>query len=197
MMKLQVVTLVSLLALPLGCSNSEKASDSKAAPASHQMESYRELSTVATVQAVDEAERRLTLKTPRGYVFTCKVDERVTNLPRIRPGDQVAITYTQSLAVQVVKKGEGQADQPILTDPAADGEQPRGNLTRELTMTAEVAAIDQKNNSITLRDGSGDLRSFSVRHPERLSRLHVGDHLWIRYTEGTAIAVEPARADAR
>jgi hypothetical protein len=189
-MKKYLACLVSLLALPLGCSHSESA------PASR-VESSREVSTVATVQSVDQEKRTITLKGLRGNIITCKVDDRVKNLPRIHPGDRVAITYTEALAVQVVKKGEGTEDQALVMDQAAEGEQPRGAVTRTVSLTADVVAVDKKNGSITLRDREGNVRTFFVRHPERLSGVKVGDTLWIRYSEGLAVSVEPAPAEAK
>jgi len=189
-MRKSLAYLFSLLALPLGCSSSEPE------PASR-VESSRTVSTVATVQSVDQQNRSVTLKGMRGNVVTCKVDDRVKNLNRIHPGDRVAVTYTEALAVQVVKKGEGKDDQSIITEQAAEGEQPKGAAVRTVSLTADVVAVDRKNGTITLRDRDGDVRTFAVRHPERLSAVKPGDTLWIRYSEGMAVSVEPAPAEAK
>ena len=190
-MKTYLASLMSLLALlPLGCSSSEPK------PASR-VETSRTVSTVATVQSVDQDNRTLTLKGIRGNVVTVKVDERVKNLSRIHPGDRVTATYTEALAIQVVKKGEGKEDQSIITDQAAEGEQPRGAATRTVSMTAEVVAVDKKGGTITLRDREGSVRTFLVHHPERLDMVKPGDTLWIRYSEGLAVSVEPAPAEAK
>jgi hypothetical protein len=190
-MKIYLACLASLLAAALGCSSS-----SQPAPTSR-VESTREVSTVATVQSVDQENREITLKGPRGNVVTCKVDERVKNLSRINPGDRVAVTYTEALAVQVVKKGEGQEDQALITEQSPEGERPKGTAVRSVSLTADVVSVDQKNGSITLRDRQGDVQTFFVRHPERLTGVKAGDTLWIRYTEGLAISVEPTQAEAK
>jgi hypothetical protein len=184
------LALVSLLALPLGCSSSEPQPGSR-------VESSRTVSTVATVQSVDQQNRTLTLKGIRGNVITTKVDDRVKNLSRVHPGDRVAVTYTEALAIQLVKKGEGKEDQSIVTDQAAEGEQPKGAAVRTVSMTAEVVAIDKKGGTITLKDREGTVRTILVQHPERLDMVKVGDTLWIRYSEGIAVSVEPAPAEAK
>jgi hypothetical protein len=189
-MKKHLACLMSLLALPLGCAKSEPAPTSR-------VEDTREVSTVATVKSVDQENRTITLKGLRGNVVTCKVDERVKNLSRIHQGDRVAVTYTEALAIQVVKKGEGTNDQAVITDQAAEGEKPKGSVTRTVSLTADVVAVDKKNGSITLRDREGDVRTFYVRHPERLDSVKPGDTLWIRYSEGMAMSVEPAPAEAK
>ena len=167
-MKKHLACLVSLLALPLGCAKSEPA------PASR-VENSREVSTVATVKSVDQENRTITLKGLRGNVVTCKVDDRVKNLSRIHPGDRVAVTYTEALAIQVVKKGEGTNDQAVITDQAAEGEKPKGSVSRTVSLTADVVAVDKRNGSITLRDREGDVRTFYVRYPERLNSVKPGD----------------------
>jgi len=189
-MKKHLASLLTLLALPLGCSSSEPAPESR-------VESSRQVSTVATVQSVDQESRIITLKGMRGNVVTCKAGDRVKNLSRIHPGDRVAVTYTEALAIQVVKKGEGTDDQSIITDSAAEGEQPKGSVERTVSLTADVVAVDKKNGSITLRDRQGDVRTFFVRHPERLNAVKPGDTLWIRYSEGLAVSVEPAPTEAK
>ena len=192
-MKMKVfAALLSVVALPLACSNKEQAPT----PTSR-FESSREVTTVATVETVDQAKRTITLKGPRGNTISVRADERVRNFDQIKPGDRVTITYSEAMAVQVVKKGEGQQDVAVITDQAATGEQPRGSMTRQISVTAEVVAIDRANGSITLRSPDGDVRTVYVRHPERLSAVKVGDHLWIRYSEGLALAVEPAPTEAK
>ncbi len=183
-------SLVALCVLPLGCSKPEPQPVSR-------VESSREVSTVAIVQSVDQDARTVTLKNPKGESFRVKVDDRVKNLSQVRPGDRVMITYSEAMAVQVVKKGEGQEDQAIVTESAPAGDKPKGSVTKTISTVAEVLGVDQKKGSITLRTKDGDVETVYVRHPERLAGVRTGDHLWIKYTEGVAVSVEPASAEVK
>jgi uncharacterized protein YraI len=57
----------------------------------------------ATVDAVDYANRKVTLKGPAGNKRTIDVGEEVKNLDRVKPGDQVDIRHTEALAIEITK----------------------------------------------------------------------------------------------
>lgn len=58
---------------------------------------------VATVEAVDLANRKVTLKGPQGNTRTIDVGEDIKNLDRVKPGDQVDIRHTEALAIAITK----------------------------------------------------------------------------------------------
>ena len=55
----------------------------------------------AIVQTIDLKNRVVTLKDKDGHVADIKVGEKVKNLPQVKVGDQVEVTYTQALAIAV------------------------------------------------------------------------------------------------
>ena len=59
------------------------------------------LERTATVQAIDLDKRMVTLKGEQDNVFDLKEGEEAKNLPQVKVGDQVAITYTEALAIEV------------------------------------------------------------------------------------------------
>ena len=179
--------LLALGALPFGCS-SESKHETAASPV---YESERTVTTVATVVAVDQEHRKITLKGPQGNVITCSVDERVRNLSKVKEGDQVALTYQEAAAVKVVKKAEKAEKDEVLIQ-APEGGKPKGARVEQTTMTAEIVAIDKARGTISLKGPSGEVTTVAVRHPERLAGVKVGDLLWISYSEALAVSVEPA-----
>lgn len=193
MARTSFAALFALCALPFGCSSDSGDGRSSAGPL---YESEREVTTVATVQSVDLATRKITLKGPHGNTFTCAVDERVRNLPQVKEGDRVALTYREAAAVRVVKKAE-QAEQDEVVVQAPAGEKPKGGVVREASMTAEIVAIDKARGTVTLRASDGDVTTVTVRRPERLAGLKVGDLLWISYSEALAVSVEAASDEVR
>ncbi len=56
-----------------------------------------------TVEAVDHAKRRVTIKSPEGKTRTMKVDPSVTRLDEVKKGDQVVLRYTEAVAFSVRK----------------------------------------------------------------------------------------------
>ncbi|EEF57867.1 hypothetical protein [Pedosphaera parvula] len=57
----------------------------------------------ATVEAIDQSNRTLTLKSPEGTSIHLKVDPAVKEFDQLKQGDQVAIVQTQAVAVEVTK----------------------------------------------------------------------------------------------
>ncbi len=55
----------------------------------------------ATVEAIDQAKRLVTLKGPEGKSRTIKVDPRVKRLQDVKKGDQVVVRHTEGLAIYV------------------------------------------------------------------------------------------------
>jgi hypothetical protein len=151
------------------------------------------LTTVtATVEAIDQATRMVTLKGPEGNTFTFKAGEEVRNLPQVKVGDQVIAKYYEALAVEVKKPGEatpGVTKEEAL-GRAKPGEKPAGVMASQVTITATVQAIDTKKPSVTLKGPEGNIKEIKIKDPKRLENVKVGDLVVITYTEALAISVE-------
>jgi Cu/Ag efflux protein CusF len=147
----------------------------------------------ATVEAIDLKNRMVTLKGPDGKSTKVHVDEQVRNLPQVKKGDQVVVTYYESLAFEVNRPGTGAPGVVVAEDVrrAQPGQRPGGTAAQAVTLTATIQAIDTKANTVTLKDPDGELTTIKVRDPSRLEKVKVGDLIDITYTEALAIAVEP------
>jgi len=145
----------------------------------------------ATVEAIDTAKRELTLKGPEGKVVIMEVPESVKRFSEIKVGDQLTVRYTEALLVDVhkadasAKLGET-AEAGLERTPGA---KPAGVLTRTVTSTVEVASVDAKAPSITVREADGNTVSFRVRDPKKLEGVNPGDKLVVTYKEAVAVSV--------
>lgn len=152
------------------------------------------VTVTAIVQSVDVKNRLVTLKGPDGQVATVHVDERVKNLPQVKKGDQVTVTYYESIAYDVLKPGEAKPGVAtagdVVTAPA--GQKPGGAGAQVTTVTATISAIDKKTQHVTLRGPDGNTVSVKVKDPTRLDKVKVGDLVQITYTEAVAVSVDPA-----
>ncbi|HEX7901050.1 MAG TPA: hypothetical protein VF950_25040 [Planctomycetota bacterium] len=194
-MRATLAMMAAALALPLGCAEAEPEPGPRA-EATPLYESSKQVSTMATVTAMDVDKRKVTLKGPYGNVITCQVDDSVRNLSAIEVGDRVAVTYVEAMAVEVVKKTSDSAEQ-VVVERSAEGEKPAGKATRESAVTAEVLSIDRGHGTITVQIPSGEITTVAVRRPERLSALKVGDLLRVTYRESVAMMVEKAPDEVR
>src|SRR5262249_11565934 len=105
----------------------------------------RSVTKTATVQKVDLKTRHVTLKRPDGTTFTTVVDPEVHNLPQVKKGDVVSITYKESVAYEVKKAGHAHpgAGAKVDVTRAAPGEKPGGTVTKTLNVRMTIIGIDK------------------------------------------------------
>jgi len=146
----------------------------------------------ATITAIDKATRDVTLKGPQGNELVLTAGPDVKNFDQMKVGDQVAVEYVQALTLEL-KKGGGlvvaRTDQKGAV-AAKPGEKPAGAIGRQVTVVADVIAVDAAKQSITLK---GPQRTVEMRiaDPEQFKRIAKGDQVEATYTQALAMAVTP------
>jgi hypothetical protein len=114
----------------------------------------------------------------------------VRNLPQLKAGDTVTVTYAEALAYEVRKGGEAAAAvTTVAGDRAEPGEKPAGALARQTTLTVLITAIDKTMPSVTFQGANGETRTIKVLRPEKLEGVSVGDTVEVTFTEAVAIEV--------
>ncbi len=190
--------LVFVVAVLFGLSMSGLVFAAEQAPAAEKPLSVKKeqvVTATATVEAIDLQKRVVTLKGKKGNVFDVTVGEEARNLPQVKVGDQVVVKYYESIALRLVKPGEGVAgvQETEALARAKQGEKPRGAVGRQVTLTATITAIDKKKQMVTLKGPEGKSVTVKAEHPENLKKVKVGDEVEITYTEALAISVEKAK----
>jgi glucose/arabinose dehydrogenase len=155
----------------------------------------REITVNATVQAIDLEKRVVTLKGAEGKVFDVKVGPEARNLPQLEVGDNVAVTYYESIAYRLLKPGEAAvpSQQAAVMDRAKEGDKPGAMAAEAVTLTATIEAIDKKAKTATLKGPNGKSITVKAQDPKNLEHVKVGDEVVITYTEAVAISVTPAK----
>ena len=148
----------------------------------------------ATVTAIDPTNRTVTLKGSKGNVVELAVGDDVRNFEQIKVGDVVVAEYTKAMSLTLTKKGVTSASQQASMSRSAAGVKPGGAVGREVTVIADVVAVDPKAQTVRLKGPGGNMVDVLVDNPEILARVHKGDHVEAVYKEAVAISVEPAAA---
>ena len=150
------------------------------------------ISTTATVDTVDAAKRKVTLKFADGKTQTYKMGPEVKNFDQIKVGDQVKATYAESVAVFVRKSDEKpSADEVQTIQLAPKGAKPGVLMTDTFEVTAKVEAIDYKKRTVTLKGPEGNLKTVPVdKGVKNFKNVKVGDEVVMKITEAMAIYVE-------
>ena len=190
--------LVFVVVVLFGLSTSGLVFAGEKAPATEKPLSVKKekvVTAIATVEAIDLQKRVVTLKGPKGNVFDVTVGEQARNLPQVKVGDQVEVKYYESLALRLVKPGEGVAgvQETSALARAKEGEKPGGMAGSQVTLTATITAINKKTHEVTLKGPEGKTITVKAEHPENLRKVKVGDEIEITYTEALAISVEKAK----
>lgn len=148
----------------------------------------------ATITAIDKATRDVTLKGPQGNEVTVTAGPQVKNFDAMKVGDKVDVDYVEALTLELKKGGGlvvGRTEQAGAVS-AKPGQQPAGAVGRQITVVANVVAVDAAKQTVTLK---GPQRTVELRipDPEQFKRIAKGDQVEATYTQALALAVEPAK----
>jgi hypothetical protein len=146
----------------------------------------------ATVAAVDQKTRKVTLKDDQGNTVSFTAGPEVKNLAQVDVGDLVVAEYIETVSIRVVAAGEAEvgAAGGAVVAKAEPGQKPAGGVAGGVTVVAELMAIDKKNETATLKLPDGQSKTIKVREPKNLDRVKIGDKVIITYAEAMAITVE-------
>jgi hypothetical protein len=148
----------------------------------------------AKVEAIDMTNREITLKGPAGNSVTFTVDKRVKRLNEVKVGDYITADYYLSIAADLreptaeeeqhpITMLEGAAKAPPGTAPAAGG-------LRRFKVVTTVEGLDRPTQTITVKGPRGNYVTARVADPANLTKMKIGDHIVVTYTEALAISLE-------
>ena len=148
----------------------------------------------ARVEAIDKAQRQVTLKGPKGNVRTVTAGPDVRNFDQINVGDMVVVRYVEELTLTLKKDGKELRSNAEVTDGARAkaGEKPAGIVGRQVEVTADVIAVNAKTQTLTLK-GPNRTVELKVPDPKQFKMVKVGDQIQAVYTEALALSVEPVK----
>jgi len=182
-----VLVLVALVA----CAGSGGSGSDTAAPL--RREETQVVAVRATVKAVDQKKRLITLTDESGGESVFYADEAVKNLPQVKPGDHLVGQLSQSVVLELRKATpeEQAAGASVLelTAAAEPGQKPAGLFVRQIQAVLTVESIDKTAGTATLRGPAGNSHTIPARDPRNLDRVKVGDTVVATYTEALQLEV--------
>jgi Cu/Ag efflux protein CusF len=149
----------------------------------------------ATVEAIDQKTREVTLKGPKGNKLSFVAGPEVKNLAQVQKGDEVVIEYVQALAMELKKSAKTAVSRTITegAQTAAAGQKPGVVAARKIAFVAKVDAIDTKTNVVTL-SGVEHTVDLKVKDPAVLKNFKAGDFVEGAYVEAMAVSVQKPAA---
>jgi propanediol utilization protein len=140
------------------------------------------------------AARTVTLKGPKGNVVDVVAGGEVRNFDQIKVGDLVVARYVEALTLELKKTKVAASDVKVREEAAKakPGERPAAAGARQVTVVADVVAVDPVKSTITLKGPKGKEVTLNVQNPEQFKVVKKGDQVEATYTEALALSVEPA-----
>jgi len=172
----------ALAAMPVGAQQPQVA-DAKAAA---------EMTTItAKVEAVDLANRTVTVKGPLGRTVALKVDDRVKNLAQVKAGDEIVLKYFEAVSVALVKGGAGRSATTTSTGPvtAPAGAKPAAAMAQQTKIVARVDKVDPARQVVLLEGPGGRYAEVKVKDADVFKNIKAGDDVDITYTEAVVVEV--------
>jgi hypothetical protein len=144
----------------------------------------------ATIVALEQSTRSMTLKNQDGTFETMQVPADVKRFAELKVGDTITARYYDNIVVRLKRPGEAAVNVDSAAVTPGTGKRPGGTAASQRTITATVTAIDPNVPSITVKGPNGWIYSRKVTDTKALAQVKVGDQLDITWTDALLISVE-------
>jgi hypothetical protein len=155
------------------------------------------VSETATVEAINQDTREITLKGSLGNEVTFTVDQRVKRLKDVQVGDTVTANYYVSVAAELREPTAEEQQHPITllegTAKAPPGTSPAAGGLRRYKVVTTVEGLDRPTQTVTIKGPRGNYLTVRVADPSNLTKMRIGDTIVVTYTEALAISVKKAK----
>ena len=146
----------------------------------------------ATVVAINKATRVVTLKGASGRTLDVVCGDEVRNFAQIHVGDDVKVSYKEALTLELKKtRAPLKSNSTVTTVGVPPGSQPAATTGVEITVLADVIAVDPQKSTISLRGPTGNVIDLKVQNPDQFKVVKKGDQVEAVYTQAFAVAVTP------
>ncbi|SDB93188.1 hypothetical protein [Paraburkholderia lycopersici] len=149
----------------------------------------------ATVEKIDADTRTVTLTRHDGKMIDVQLGSKARNFDQLKVGDVGTTAYREALTLSLKKGGsvEASMQETPQVERAASGEKSGGRVGREVKVTANVVAVNEKAGTVTLKGPEGGMMDLKVEDPVQLANVQAGDQAEAVYTEAFTVPVEPAQ----
>jgi len=144
-----------------------------------------------TVETVDTASRRLTLKGEYGHVETINVPPEVKQFDEVSVGDTIEVEVQEGVLFEYQPAGNTAAPSQAMVAEArtATDQPPAGAAVATVQSTVTVTAIDLESRVVHVRDLDGNMYEVRASPTLKIEKLSVGDRLLATYVATAAISL--------
>ncbi len=145
---------------------------------------------VMTVTRVDQSTREIALRSD-GMETTYIAGPEIRNFAQIEAGDKLTLTSLEALAVRVYPVSEAAKGNVVETEisRAPLGSKPYGMITRRVTLSGRLEALDKQARTAVIEGKHGSLH-LQLAEEVNLSNVEVKDQVRVDYLDRLSITVE-------
>ena len=195
-MKLCSLLLISLLAVIPAFANAQEAPKASiiTEKAPGEVMTAQSVEVQGKITAINKKTRTVTLKGAEGKEVSFVAGPEVQRFDQAKIGDIVTVTYFEAIALELKKSGTKlrQRNEKTETVRTKPGEQAGATVSHHVKVIADVTAVDTASGKITLR-GPTRTAQLTIKDPEQLKDIKVGDQVEARYIEATVITLTPGK----
>ena len=144
------------------------------------------------VEGIEKATRSVTVKKPDGTYEIFNMPREIKRFDTLKVGDRITATYYDNVVLQLRPPGSKPADSTSDSVKRADSGD-AVTASHQRTITATIAAIDQKIPTITFTGPNGWKYTGKVQDRKALAQVKVGDKVDITWTEALIVSVSDAK----
>jgi hypothetical protein len=195
MMKQMLTKILSLVAivLALPALAQVKPTSETAAPS---REEHVLLSLAGRIEAIDYANREVTLKDQTGHVETFSVSEDVKRFGEAKVGDNVTVKYYAGFVAELRKPTPEEEKEPLVVlegaGRASTSAAPSAGGVRRIKAVVTIEGLDRPTERITVKGPAGHYYVAHIADLENLTRMHIGDTIVVTLTEAAVVSLEKA-----
>ena len=143
-----------------------------------------------TIEAIDAATRKVTIKKADGTFVTTVAGPEITRFAEVKVGDTITARYYDTVVIRVKQPGEAEVASATRGTTGSGQVTPGGTKAKQVTLTVTITAIDPTVPSITFTGPEGWKYTSKVSDTEALAKVKVGDRVDIVWTEAMLVALE-------
>ena len=149
---------------------------------------------LATVEGVDMSSRILTLRRPDGIMEKVYAPADVTNLPQVRIGDQIIVSYVAVISAERATATDAPTavvDKAIMRTP--QGSKPGVAIGSSATTTVTVESYDPQTHTVTFTGPNGVTQTAELQRSQMqdlAATLKKGDQVQVTFSEAASLTIQ-------
>jgi hypothetical protein len=144
----------------------------------------------ATVEAIEQSTRAVTLKEPDGTFTVVTAPPEMKRFSELKVGQKITVRYFENVVFRLKAPGEKDVDTGTGATTRGTGANPGVTVAEQRTITATITQLDRNVPSITFTGPNGWTYSSRVKDKALLAKVKVGDRVDITWTEAALVSID-------